>query len=71
VTTAPDLVPNEDHSTGTAWRTPSAPPSAAALPEHITPCTSEEQAQHLAQLTEAIAGFSVGQALARHRRQAP
>ncbi|MYS44082.1 hypothetical protein GTY23_23185 [Streptomyces sp. SID5998] len=53
-------VPDEDHSTGAAWRSPSP---TADLPAHITPCTPAEQARHMAVLTEALAGFSVGRAL--------
>ncbi|MFB7597221.1 hypothetical protein [Streptomyces sp. NPDC056160] len=64
--TATPAVPDEDHSTGTAWRTGPRPP-APALPEHITPCTPAEQAEHLAVLTEAISGFAVGRALSRPR----
>jgi hypothetical protein len=55
-------VPDEDHSTGTAWRAPHAEP-AAVLPSHLTPCTPEEQAKHLATLAEGISGFHVGIAL--------
>lgn len=59
---APVPVPDEDHSTGTAWRTPHLEPTAV-LPPHLTPCTAEEQAQHLATLAEGISGFHVGIAL--------
>jgi hypothetical protein len=60
--TTPESVPDEDHSTGTAWRAPHLVP-AAVLPSHVTPCTPEEQAEHLATLAEGIAGFHVGLAL--------
>ncbi|OQQ16102.1 hypothetical protein B0675_02105 [Streptomyces sp. M41(2017)] len=59
-------VPDEDHSTGTAWHAPRLH-SAVALPEHITPCPPAEQAQHRAELAEAISGFAVGVAISQHR----
>ncbi|MGW0795146.1 hypothetical protein [Streptomyces sp. NPDC002692] len=37
------------------------------LPEHMTPCTPDEQAQHLAALGAAVSGFRVGAALSRRR----
>jgi hypothetical protein len=52
-------VPDEDHSTGTAWRAPHAEPPVPVA----TPCTPEEQAEHWATLAEAISGFRVGVAL--------
>ncbi|MEU9134634.1 hypothetical protein AB0D33_01465 [Streptomyces sp. NPDC048404] len=55
-------VPDEDHSTGAAWRAPHAEPAVVA-PSLATPCTPEEQAEHLATLAEAICGFRVGVAL--------
>lgn len=55
-------VPDEDHSTGAAWRAPHAEP-AAGVPSLATPCTPEEQAAHWAALAEAISGFRVGVAL--------
>lgn len=61
----PEVVPDEDHSTGTAWHAPRLP-LAAVLPEHITPCPPAEQAQHLAVLAEAVSGFAVGVAIRRH-----
>ncbi|EYT84000.1 hypothetical protein CF54_04130 [Streptomyces sp. Tu 6176] len=64
--TETSAVPDEDHPTGTAWRTEPRP-QPPALPEHTAPCTAAEQAEHLAVMTEAIAGFAVGPALARHR----
>lgn len=45
-------VPDEDHSTGAAWRTP----------RPVQPCTPEEQAQHWADLDEAVNGWRVGDA---------
>lgn len=56
------LVPDEDHSTGAAWRAPQLQ-TVAALPSHIPPCTPEEQAEHVADLAAAICGFAVGVAL--------
>lgn len=47
-------VPDEDHSTGTAWRTHRPTPPQTGLPAHIVPCTPDEQARHLADLDEAI-----------------
>jgi hypothetical protein len=38
------------------------------LPDHITPCTPKEQAAHLLELTEALSGFVVGDALRRLAR---
>lgn len=57
-------VPDEDHSTGAAWHAPQL--TAAVLPPHITPCPPEQQAEHLAQLAEAVSGFAVGVAIRRH-----
>lgn len=57
-------VPDEDHSTGTAWHAP-RPQAPAELPPHITPCTPGQQAQHRAELADAISGFAVGRALHR------
>lgn len=45
-------VPDEDHSTGTAWR----------RPEPSRPCTPEEQAQHWDDLGEAVSSWKVGDA---------
>lgn len=45
-------VPDEDHSTGTAWR----------RPEPVRPCTPEEQAQHWADLGDVVSGWKVGDA---------
>lgn len=42
--------------------------SAYRLPAHITPWTVAEQAAHLAELTEALCGFTVGAAIRRHRK---
>lgn len=56
-----DRVPDEDHANGAAWT--SCRPSG--LPDHIRPWTPAEQAEHLATLTEAIAGFAVTQAVYR------
>jgi hypothetical protein len=58
----PEPVPDEDHSTGTAWRAPHAEP-AVSVSAQATPCTIEEQVEHLATLAEAISGFRVGVAL--------
>lgn len=53
-------VPDEDHSNGAVWAS-----RPAGLPDHIRPWTPAEQAEHLAVLTEAIAGFAVTQAVFR------
>jgi hypothetical protein len=37
------------------------------LPDHITPCTPEEQAAHFLELAEALSGFVVGDALRRYQ----
>ncbi|MGY1498584.1 hypothetical protein ACW4TU_18625 [Streptomyces sp. QTS52] len=60
-TTPPNqqTVPDEDHANGAAWT------STHGLPDHIRPWTPAEQAEHLATLTEGIAGFAVTQALYR------
>ncbi|MFM9542284.1 hypothetical protein [Streptomyces turgidiscabies] len=67
MTTTPELlaVPDEDHSNGAAWTSP----RPAHLPDHIRPWTPAEQAEHMAALTEGIAGFAVTQAMYRHARQ--
>lgn len=54
-----DLVPAEDHSTGTYWRAPEAGP-APEFPPNYRPCTPAEQAEHMAALTEALSGYVVG-----------
>lgn len=65
MTTIPEaLVPDEDHSNGAAWTSP----RPAQLPDHIRPWTPAEQAEHMAALTEGIAGFAVTQAIYRHAR---
>ncbi|WP_435218358.1 hypothetical protein [Streptomyces sp. bgisy034] len=53
------LAPAEDHSTGTAWRTPEARPTPE-FPPRYRPCTPAEQAAHMAALTEGISGYVVG-----------
>ncbi|WP_043729502.1 hypothetical protein [Streptomyces zinciresistens] len=53
------LVPAEDHPTGTAWRSP-GPRPAAELPPGYKPCTRDEQAAHMAALLEGIAGVVIG-----------
>lgn len=55
MTTTPELlpVPDEDHSNGAAWRAP----RPAGLPDHIRPWTPAEQAEHMADLAEAISGW--------------
>ncbi|MGW5736972.1 MULTISPECIES: hypothetical protein [Streptomyces] len=63
-----DLVPPEEHSTGTAWHAPHPP--APVLPAHITPCTPGQQAKHREQLVHAISGFAVGRALSRTQARA-
>ncbi|MFJ7100147.1 hypothetical protein [Streptomyces albogriseolus] len=45
-------VPDEDHSTGTAWR----------RPEPARPCTPKEQDQHWADLGEVVSSWRVGDA---------
>ena len=52
-------VPDEDHSTGSYWRAPKLRPTPE-LPPRYRPCTPEEQAQHWADLGEAISGYVVG-----------
>ncbi|MFF9215582.1 hypothetical protein [Streptomyces viridosporus] len=44
-------VPDEDHSTGAAWRRP-----------EFQPCTPKEQAQHWAELCEVVKSWRVGDA---------
>ncbi|WP_320784151.1 hypothetical protein [Streptomyces sp. CRN 30] len=51
-------VPDEDHPTGTAWR---SGPRPAGLPEYIRPWTPEEQLRHVADLLDGIDGYAVGQ----------
>lgn len=58
-------VPAEDVPTGLFGR------SAYRLPAHITPCTPAEQAAHLAELAEALCGFTVGAAIRRHAKPPP
>ncbi|MEU1496095.1 hypothetical protein [Streptomyces sp. NPDC005732] len=55
-------VPDEDHSTGAAWRDP------RALPPHMRPCTPEEQAQHVAELDEGLSGWVYDRAARRAAR---
>ncbi|MGW6210982.1 hypothetical protein [Streptomyces sp. NPDC055109] len=62
---APEVVPDEDHSTGAAWRAPRIF-TPIVLPSHITPCTPDEQTRHYMALSEAISGLSVGDLLRRH-----
>ncbi|MDX2520555.1 MULTISPECIES: hypothetical protein [Streptomyces] len=40
-----------------------------ALPAHITPCSADEQAAHLTEMTEALCGFLVGAAIRRHSKR--
>ncbi|MGI5408683.1 hypothetical protein ACQEV9_18050 [Streptomyces chartreusis] len=54
-----ELVPAEDHSTGTAWRSP-GPQPVAELPPRYRPCTPDEQEKHMAALIEATSGYVVG-----------
>ncbi|WP_406365215.1 hypothetical protein [Streptomyces sp. NBC_00645] len=61
----PEVVPDEDHSTGTAWRAPHIY-TPIVLPPHITPCTPDEQARHYAALSKALSGLSVRELLRRH-----
>ncbi|KND29886.1 hypothetical protein [Streptomyces stelliscabiei] len=42
-----------------------------ALPAHITPCSADEQAAHLADLSDALSGFVVGAAIRRHAKTPP
>ncbi|RSR98061.1 hypothetical protein EF913_28440 [Streptomyces sp. WAC04189] len=60
---APAGVPEEDHSTGTAWRAPAPEPRPATDGPGPRPWTPEEQAQHWADLAEAIDGYVVGRPL--------
>ncbi|MBD9703411.1 hypothetical protein IHE56_15235 [Streptomyces sp. ID01-12c] len=53
--------PAEDVPTGSFGR------AEYRLLEHMTPCTPEEQARHLADLDEALSTIRVGDALRRHR----
>ena len=62
---APELtgVPAEDVPTGRFGR------AELRLPEHITPCTPEEQARHLADLDAELSTIRVGVAIRRHTRR--
>jgi hypothetical protein len=55
------VVPAEDVPTGHFGN------PRPGLPAHITPCTPEEQAAHLASLSAALSKFTVGAAIHRHR----
>ncbi|MGW3410287.1 hypothetical protein [Streptomyces sp. NPDC000888] len=61
-------VPEEDHSTGSAWRPPQAHRTTPGLPPHFEPCTPEEQARHRAALSAGIAGYVVGRPAPRERQ---
>ncbi|MCX4974262.1 hypothetical protein [Streptomyces sp. NBC_00620] len=64
-----ESVPDEDHPTGTAWRTPQVHRTMPALPPRYEPCVPEEQARHRAALCAGIAGYVVGRPLSRPAHQ--
>lgn len=55
-----EAVPAEDVPDGTFGH------ARNRLPDHMTPCTLEEQARHFADLDRAVARFDVGAAIRRH-----
>lgn len=57
-------VPAEDVPDGTFGR------AQPRLPDHIRPCTPDEQARHHADLSEALSGLAIGD-LVRRQKQPP
>lgn len=57
-----EVWPPEDFPDGTFGH------SRSRLPDHIKPCTPEEQARHHADLSEALSGLALGDIIRRHTR---
>lgn len=55
-----EQVPPEDVPSGTFGH------AGPRLPDHIQPCTPQQQARHLADLDDAVSRWKVGAAIRRH-----